>query len=114
MAPNPTLDGKFFAIEGELIGHHGQGHVVEISTTVFNKMSTQVVVPSADLIATEVAADPTIAVMGPIHRRRRKHDRGKVSQDLPHPPRCCGPLRRPAGGDHLEILLRHHLSCDSE
>ena len=64
-APNPALHNKFFAIEGELIGPHGQGHIVEVGDAVFNKVAATVVVPDVATILAQIGADPTIATMGP-------------------------------------------------
>ena len=60
---HPTLNNKFFALEGELI--QDRGHIVELDPTVFNLPRAQTVVPTATTIAAALAADPTIATMGP-------------------------------------------------
>ena len=65
VAPNAMLDGKFFAIEGELVGHRGQGHVVQLEGTLFNNMGAVSVVPTVPTILAALAADATILEMGP-------------------------------------------------
>ena len=60
---HPTLNNKFFALEGELI--QDRGHIVELDSTVFNLPRSPTIVPTATTIAAALAADPTIANMGP-------------------------------------------------
>ena len=98
VSPNATLDGKYFAIEGELIGHHGHGHVVEILTTVFNKMNTQVVVPDAAIIVAELAAHPATAVMGPYNAGDEDTTGAKSRKICPVPHDIAGLFAARPGG----------------
>ena len=98
VAPNAALDGKFFAIEGELIGHHGQGHVVEVPSSVFNKVNTQVVVPDAATIVAELTADPTIGVMGPYNAGDADTTGAKTRKICPVPHDIAGLFAARPGG----------------
>ena len=55
---NPSLNGKFFTLEGGLILDHG--HVVEIDVVVFSLPITVVVVPIAAFISDALARDPAL------------------------------------------------------
>ena len=63
-APNPALDNKLFAFEGELVNN--QGYLVELLVELFHQIANQVHVAVVDHIKTELAGDPTPNfMMGP-------------------------------------------------
>ncbi|KAL3823120.1 hypothetical protein ACHAXA_006450 [Cyclostephanos tholiformis] len=60
--PHPATDGKLFAYDGELVS--GQGPLAEIPNSCFN-LSPVVVAPTTASIATQLAADPHLQLVGP-------------------------------------------------
>ena len=52
---NPTLQNKFFALEGELI--QNRGHIVELDGGIFNLPNAVTIVPTAAAITTSLTAD---------------------------------------------------------
>ena len=56
--PPPALNGKFFALEGELI--QDRGYIVELDVGLFNLPNVTAVLPTATTIAAALAADPTL------------------------------------------------------
>ena len=54
-APEPVLDNRFFAYDGELV--QGQGLLVELLNNVFNLVNAMVV-PTVEAIRTHLAAHP--------------------------------------------------------
>jgi len=53
--PDPSLDGKFFAFDGELIYNHAS--LVEIPTTAFRQTTNQVLVCTVHVLKTALAGD---------------------------------------------------------
>ena len=68
VAPNVKFHGKFFAIEGGFVGHHGQGHTVQIKVTLSNNIGAVLVIPTVPTDLAALAADITILQMDPIPR----------------------------------------------
>ena len=60
--PHPATDGKLFAYDWELVS--GQGPLAEIPNSCFN-LSPVVVAPTTASIATQLAADPHLQLVGP-------------------------------------------------
>ena len=65
VALNATLDGKSFAIQGKLMRHRGQCHVVQLNGTLFNNMGAEAVVPTVPTILETLVADTAILEIGP-------------------------------------------------
>ena len=63
---HPTLNSRFFALEEELIQE--RGHIVELDATVFNIPRPSTVNPTVTAIATALASDPNIFIMGTYNR----------------------------------------------
>ena len=60
---NPSLNNKFFAFEGKLIGN--QGHTIVVEDEVFCLTTNSQLVPTISTITTAIASDSTIKMMGP-------------------------------------------------
>ena len=63
LVQQPDLAGKYFAIDGELIGN--QGTLVELPDSIFNLPNNTVVVPDVQTINTAIAGDAALECMGP-------------------------------------------------
>ena len=61
--PEPDLDGKIFAFDGELVKN--QGHTIENHAGVFHLLPTQVLVATVGLILTALTGTSTMEWMGP-------------------------------------------------
>ena len=61
--PEPSLDGKFFAIDGELVAN--QGHTVEIPGTAFDLLPNEVRVGTVGGILAAITTNPNTEWMGP-------------------------------------------------
>ncbi len=59
--PDPSLDGKFFAFDGELI--YNQGSLVEVSTTAFHQTTNQVLVRTIPALKAALAEDTDPSLM---------------------------------------------------
>ena len=59
---DPSIDGKYFALDGELI--HNTASTVEIDSSVFHQINNQVLVRTLDALKTELAGntDPMVMV----------------------------------------------------
>jgi hypothetical protein len=63
LTQQPDLAGKYFALDGELIGN--QGTLVELPESLFNLPNNAVAVPDVQTITTAIAGDAALERMGP-------------------------------------------------
>ena len=83
----PDLVGKYFAIDGELIGN--QGTLVEIPESVFNLPNNTVVVPDVQTITTTLAGDAAVESMGPYAGGDPNTEGVKTRKVVPVPHALC-------------------------
>ena len=85
---NPTLQNKFFALEGELI--QSRGHIVELDGGIFSLPNAVTIVPTAAAITASLTADPTIAEMGPYNANDPDTEGVKTRKLCPVPHNLAG------------------------
>jgi hypothetical protein len=85
---NPTLQNKFFALEGELI--QDRGHIVELDGGIFSLPNAATTVPTAAAITAALTANPAIAVMGPYNANDPETEGVKTRKLCPVPHNLAG------------------------
>jgi hypothetical protein len=65
---NPTLQNKFFALEGELV--QDQGYTIELDVGIFNLPNAITIVPTLAVITAALTSTPTIAVTSPYNTNK--------------------------------------------